>query len=100
QLTPEMLNNLKAQGAEYQKLDPKHPVQLGIDLVVSIPDGDPGPSGYYSHHLDEDTIQSYIDFCKQNNLILFLDLNFGWAPIGPEVDAFLPYLERYSFVHL
>lgn len=100
ELTPEMLSALKAQGAEYQKLDPKHPVKLGIDLVASVPDGDPGPNGTYSHHLDEDTIQSYIDFCKQNDLILFLDLNFGQSPIGPEVDFFLPYLERYTFVHL
>ncbi|HET8840474.1 MAG TPA: hypothetical protein VFN35_03365 [Ktedonobacteraceae bacterium] len=100
QLSTDMLNNLQAQGAEYQKLDPKHPVKLGIDLVVSIPDGIPGPDGTYSHHLDADTIQSYIDFCKQNDLILFLDLNFGWSPIGPEVDYFLSYLERYTFVHL
>src|ERR1700753_1686846 len=29
-----MLNQLKTQGAAYQKLDPAHPVDLGIDLVV------------------------------------------------------------------
>jgi hypothetical protein len=100
ELTPDMLNDLKAQGAAYQQLDPAHPVQLGIDLVASVPDGSPGPEGNYSHHLDADMIQSYIDFCQQNGLILFLDLDFGQAPIQNEVDFFLPYLERYSFVEM
>jgi hypothetical protein len=100
QIDDTMLDRLKAQGAAYQRLDPAHPVQLGIDLVVSVPDGSPGPEGTYSHHVDPTTIQQYIDFCQQNNLLLFLDLNFGWSPIMPEVDFFLPYLEKYSFVHM
>jgi hypothetical protein len=91
---------LRAQGVVYQRLDPKHPVQPGIDLVASVPDNYPGPEGNYSHHLDPATIQSYIDFCQQHDLILFLDLNFGQAPIEKEVKFFLPYLERYSFVHM
>ncbi len=100
QLTSTMLSNLRAQAAAYQDLDPLHPVQPGIDLVASVPDGFPGPAGTYSHHLDSATIQAYIDFCQQNNLILFLDLDFGLAPVKQEVNFFLPYLERYSFVEL
>ena len=100
ELSDGMLNQLTQQGAAYQTLDPAHPVQLGIDLVVSVPDGFPGPSGYYSHHVDADTIQAYVDFCKAHNLLLFLDLNFGQAPIMPEVNFFLPYLEKYTFVHM
>ncbi len=100
QLTPTMLNNLQAQEAAYQQIDPSHPVQGGIDLVVSVPDAAPGPDGTYSHHLDPALIQSYIDFCQKNGLILFLDLNFGLAPVMSEVNFFLPYLERYSFVHM
>ena len=100
ELTSSMLHNLQAQGAAYQQLDPSHPVQLGIDLVASVPDGYPGPQGTYSHHLDTATIQSYIDFCQQNGLILFLDLDIGQAPVKSEVNFFLPYLERYTFVHL
>ncbi len=100
EISDAMLNQLTQQGDAYQKLDPAHPVQLGIDLVVSVPDGDPGPSGNYSHHVDADTIQAYLDFCKAHNLLLFLDLNFGQAPVMPEVNFFLPYLEKYSFVHM
>jgi hypothetical protein len=98
--TDAMLAALRKQGAAYQQLDPAHPVQLGIDLVVSVPDDYPGPQGYYSHHVDPATIQTYIDFCQQNGLILFLDLDFGQAPIMPEVNFFLPYLEQYPFVNM
>ena len=100
QLTDDMLQQLRQQGAAYQQIDPAHPVELGIDLVVSVPDGFPGPKGYYSHHVDSQTIQNYVNFCQKNGILLFLDLNFGQAPIGPEVDAFLPYLEKYAFVHV
>lgn len=96
----QMLAQLKAQGDAYATADPAHPVQLGIDLVVSVPDNYPGPQQTYSHHVDATTIQSYIDFCKSNNLLLFLDLNFGQAPVKPELEYFMPYLERYSFVHM
>src|SRR5262249_5854581 len=77
--TTAMLNRLKAQGAAYEKLDPEHPVALGIDLVVSVPDRFAGKSHTYSHHVDAATIQRYVDFCEKNNLLLFLDLNIGWA---------------------
>jgi hypothetical protein len=98
--TDTMLAALRDQGADYEQLDPRHPVQLGIDLVVSVPDAFPGPQNSYSHHVDAGTIQSYIDFCSKNDLLLFLDLNFGQSPIMNEVNFFLPYLEKYAFVHM
>lgn len=98
--TDGMLRALQQQGDAYQKIDPAHPVELGIDLVVSVPDGYPGPNGTYSHHVDAGTIQRYIDFCSKNNLLLFLDLNFGWSPLMKEVNFFLPYLEKYAFVQM
>ena len=98
--TDSMLAALRKQGAAYEELDPAHPMQLGIDLVVSVPDASPGPQHTYSHRIDAGTIQTYIDFCQKNNLILFLDLNFGQSPIMQEVNFFLPYLEKYAFVHM
>ncbi|GHO46820.1 hypothetical protein [Ktedonospora formicarum] len=95
-----MLNDLKKQGAEYERLDPAHPVQLGIDLVVSVPDSYPGPDNTYSHHVDIETMKAYLAFCARYNLLLFLDLNIGQAPVMQEVNSFLPYLEKYPFVHL
>lgn len=100
ELTEAMYNQLAQQSNVYQTLDPAHPVLSGIDLVISVPDSFPGPNGYYSHHVDADTIQAYVDFCKNHNLLLFLDLNIGRAPVMEEVNFFLPYLEKYTFVHM
>ncbi|GCE25494.1 hypothetical protein KDA_09780 [Dictyobacter alpinus] len=96
----QMLTKLKAQSDAYEKLDATHPVKMGIDLVVSVPDNYPGPDHTYSHHVDNDTIQHYIDFCQNNNLLLFLDLNFGQAVVKDELAYFMPYLEHYTFVHM
>src|SRR5262245_41975913 len=93
QLSTAMLNRLKAQGAAYEKLDPAHPVVLGIDLVVSVPDRFAGKDHTYSHHVDADTIQEYVDFCAKNNLLLFLDLNIGWADPLKELEYFSQYLK-------
>jgi hypothetical protein len=100
ELTTAMLARLKQTGNAYAALDPTHPVQLGIDLVANVADGFPGPSGTYDHNVDNATIQQYIDFCQQNNLLLFFDLEFGRAPIQATVKSFLPYLERYPFAEL
>ena len=100
ELSTAMLDHLRAQGAAYQQLDPTHPVQLGIDLVASVPDAFPGPQGTYSHLIDPATIQSYLDFCKKHDLLLFFDLDFGQASIHGTLNTFLPYLERYPFAHM
>lgn len=91
--TMAMLTRLRSQGAEYQKLDPKHPVALGIDLVVSVPDRFPGTDRSYSHHVSDATIESYVDFCQAHNLLLFLDLNIGWSNPLKELLSFSKYLK-------
>lgn len=99
--SPQMLTDLAKQAQAYLTLDPTHPVMPGIDLVVHVPDQcSSDPADLCSHWIDPSVIQEYIDFCQKNNLLLFLDLNFGRAPIQPTVQQALPYLEKYSFVHL
>ena len=88
-----MLARLQAQGAAYQKLDPAHPVALGIDLVVDVPDRFKGKSGTYSHYVDSGTIDKYVAFCKKNDLLLFLDLNIGWAKPLTVLHHFDNYLK-------
>jgi hypothetical protein len=93
QLTSAMLTRLRNQGAAYQKLDPAHPVALGIDLVVSVPDRFKGKNGTYSHYVDSATIDQYVAFCKKNDLLLFLDLNIGWAKPLTVLHHFDNYLK-------
>ncbi|WP_238011174.1 hypothetical protein KZZ52_22240 [Dactylosporangium sp. AC04546] len=99
ELSAAMLARLRNQAAEYQRLDPAHPVVAGIDLVVSVPDRSAGPDGDYSHHVDAATIDRYVQFCRAHDLVLFLDLNFGQTDPMTELNFFRPYLEL-PFVHV
>ncbi len=107
------LPQLKALGQQYAAQDPVHPVKLAVDLVVNVFQGGGycgtayDTTGDCSSWVPEDLIQQYIDFCKQNNLLLILDLQLGTEPVQVaihdtrlnQVDI-LPYLQQYSFVEL
>ncbi|WP_344612252.1 hypothetical protein [Dactylosporangium salmoneum] len=99
QLSDAMLARLRSQADQYQALDPAHPVVAGIDLVVSVPDRYSGPAGTYSHRVDRATIDRYVEFCRANGLVLFLDLNFGWSDPLTELNAFRDYF-KLPFVHV
>ncbi|MEO7003252.1 MAG: hypothetical protein ABI068_15670 [Ktedonobacterales bacterium] len=95
------LPQLQQLGQQYAALDPTHPVKLGIDLVVnSIQLCSNFPKWCGSFAFDSD-VQAYIAFCKQHNLLLFLDLQLGVEPVEDAVmNHWLPYLEKYPFVEL
>jgi hypothetical protein len=95
------LPQLQQLGNQYAALDPTHPVQLGIDLVVNViqPCGD-FPK-WCASWPDDTTMQAYVDFCQQHNLLLFFDLQLGTQPVPDAVISELtPYLTKYSFTHL
>ena len=95
------LPQLQQLGNQYAALDPTHPVKLGVDLVVnSIQPCSAFPKWCSSFAFDSD-IQAYIAFCKQHNMLLFLDLQLGTEPVEDAVmNHMLPYLENNSFVEL
>ncbi len=95
-----LLNYLHQEGLAYLQADPTTPVVLGIDLVVNVWQGQGTGFQYWSDWEDPSIIQQWIDFCQKNNLALFLDSQPGLEPIPDVVNYVLPYLEKYSFVHL
>lgn len=101
ELSDTMLNKLRQQGAAYAPLDTTHPIKLGIDYVADVADQCQGfPGDVCSHEMDASITQQYVDFCQKNGLVLFLDLEFGRANPRQVVADYLPYLQKYSFVHL
>ncbi len=98
--TQQLLTQMQQYAKIWNAADPSKPVMLGLDLVVDVADVFPGPGGTYSHLVDPGTIQSFIDFCGQNNLLLFLDLQFGRSPVKTIVTEMEPYLEKYPFVSI
>jgi hypothetical protein len=95
------LPQLQQLGQQYAALDPTHPVKLAIDLVVNVIQPCSAFPKYCASWTDSGTIQSYIDFCKQHNLLLFFDLQLGTEPVKDAVMTYMAsYLEKYPFVEL
>ena len=95
------LPHLQELGKEYTAADPKHPAMLGLDLVVNVADScQDGVVTLCDHDIQPNQLQAYIDYCQQNNLLLFLDFQFGRANVRDVVTHYLPYLTRYPFVEL
>jgi hypothetical protein len=103
--TLDMLTNFLPQlqqlGNQYAALDPTHPVKLAIDLVVNGIQPCSAYPQYCSSWTDDNTMQTYIDFCKQHNLLLFFDLQLGTEPVKDAVmNHVVTYLDKYPFVEL
>jgi hypothetical protein len=92
---------LQQLGQQYAALDPIHPVKLALDLVINSIQPCSAYPQYCSSWPDDATMQAYVDFCQQHNLLLFLDLQLGVEPVQEAVTKHvLPYLEKYPFVEL
>lgn len=95
------LPQLQQYGQQYAALDPTHPVKLGIDLVVNTIQPCSAYPQYCSSWPDNSVIQTYVDFCKQHNLLLFFDLQLGTEPVKDAVmKHVLSYLQKYPFAEL
>ncbi len=95
------LPQLEQLGQQYAALDPVHPAKLALDLVVNSIQ----PCSYFPKYCsswpDDATMQAYVDFCQQHNLLLFFDLQLGVEPVSEAVtNHVLSYLEKYPFVEL
>jgi hypothetical protein len=95
------LPQLQDLGKQYAALDPTHPVLLGIDLVVNTIQPCSSFPQWCASFPDDQTMQAYVDYCKQHNLLLFFDLQLGTEPVADAVTKqILPYLQKYSFTEL
>lgn len=92
---------LKDLGQQYADLDPSHPVKLAVDLVVNVIQPCSAFPQWCASWTDDATMQAYIDYCQQHDLLLFFDLQLGTEPVSDAVtNHLLTYLQRYPFVHL
>lgn len=88
-------------GQQYAALDPTHPVQLALDLVVNVIQPCSQFSKWCASWTDDATIQAYVDYCQQHHLLLFFDLQLGVEPVPDAVvNQLQPYLQKYSFTEL
>ena len=95
------LPQLQQLGQEYATLDPTHPVKLAIDLVVNVIQPCSVYAKWCASFADDATIQAYVNFCQQHDLLLFFDLQLGVEPVKDAVtNQLLPYLQKYPFTEL
>ena len=100
QLEPEaMVRELEQQAAAYTKADPDRPAIPTIELIASVAQPEPGPSGLYLTKTDPYLIEKYAKLAEENDFQLLLDIQIGYSTIAYEMKTLMPYLERPN-VHL
>lgn len=101
QMLDAFLPQLQQLGQQYAALDPTHPVQLALDLVVNVIQPCSSFPKWCASWTDDATIQAYVDYCQQHHLLLFFDLQLGVEPVADAVvNQLQPYLQKYSFTEL
>ena len=95
----DMLSKLDAEIAAWNRVDPAHPVQPALHLIVLVADPVPGPSGRYRTRHDSAMVERVYGWAKSRNALLFLDLQVGQSTLQYE----LPWVEKFLIrpdVHL
>jgi hypothetical protein len=60
----EMLRKLDTEVAEWNRLDPEHPVQPALHLIAMVADARPGPSGKYRTRMDSALIEKVYGWAR------------------------------------
>ncbi|WP_026260871.1 hypothetical protein [Spirosoma luteum] len=96
----EMLQRLDNEIKNWKKADSTNtPIQPALHLVATTAQGLPGKDGGYRLRMSDKTIKKVLKWGNEHKAIVFLDIQRGHAPLGPEMQ----YMEKYlklPFVHL
>ena len=95
----DLLPILLEQALAYQSADPTRPVILAYEVIASVAQRDAGADGNYLEYTSPDWIQEYVDFTAANDLLLILDMQYGYNTTEQELNAVREYL-LYPHVHL
>jgi len=94
-----VLAKLQDQAAAYEAADSTRPVKLAFEVIASVAQHDPMDDGSYLVHTDDSVIKEYVNYTKQNGLLLILDLQYGRKSTKDELDAMEEWL-KYDHVHV
>jgi hypothetical protein len=87
----EMLRKLDAEVAAWNRLDPEHPAQPALHVIVLVADPHPGPSGKYRTRHDSAMIEKVYGWARSRNALMFVDLQVGQSTLQDE----LPWIEKF-----
>jgi hypothetical protein len=92
-------DRLKQQAEAYATADPDRPVKLAFHFIYGVAQESPGVEGTYLYRTDDAVLRPYIDFARDHDMLIFLDLQNGRSDVASEVERVLPYLKE-PHVHL
>lgn len=85
---------LMDQVAEWQAADPNTPVIPAWEVITSVANQEAGNDGTWLSNVDSDTIQTYIDFAADHDMLVFLDIQVGKRGVHDEVQRLMPFLKQ------
>jgi hypothetical protein len=94
-----LLGLLREQAAAYETVDESRSVKLAFELIASVAQSDPMADGSYLAYTPRDFVDEYTSFTADNDVLLFLDMQFGRRTVQDEIEAVLEWLEE-PHVHL
>jgi len=94
-----LLEKLREQAAAYEAVDSSRPIKLAFEVIASVAQRDAMADNSYLAYTAHDYIKDYVDFTRDNDLLLLLDLQFGRRTVQQEIDAVLDWLEE-PHVHI
>ena len=87
----EMLADLAARTAKWQKADPARMHTCALELIAITVQASPGSSGLYRARMGAATIDTVLGWARGAGCIVILDMQVGWSSVAAE----LPYLEPW-----
>jgi hypothetical protein len=97
--TQEMLRKLDGEVAKWTKADPSTPAIPALHLIVTVAQGDPGPTGKYRLRHRDALIEQVAQWADSRHALLFLDVQVGLGTVQEELPRLIPFLKRPN-VHL
>ncbi len=94
-----MLNKLKGEVANWQAADTTLPVIPALHYVAVTAQGAPGKDGKYRMRMPFHQIDTIINWAKEINALVFVDIQVGHSFIKDEVSSLETYLKMPG-VHL
>ena len=92
--TEDMLARLDREVAEWNRLDPQHPVQPALHLIAVVANPTPGRDGMYRSRMDSALVEKVYGWAKRKNAIMFVDVQVGHSTVQKELPALERFLKR------
>jgi hypothetical protein len=96
---PTLLGLLQEQAAAFEAIDSTRPLKLAFEIIASVAQRDAMADGSYLSYTARDFIDQYVEFTRDNDLLLLLDMQFGRRTVQDEINAVLEWLAE-PHVHL